>query len=259
MKLIIDLKKIYNNIEFIFYNGKQAEYDFSTFKDGMNRGIGDYTKFLIPQIVNNTNKIIILDSADIIAKKDLSEIYFFDIDDNYFAFALDISAGRFSKYFIFARNKFYSNIGVTLVNVRMFKKDNLYMAGYFARLAYANMPCPTQEMFFMISRYRFKFFPLIYNCPQFLNDDNEKHINNKEYPLIDEFLELQKNSPFRYTKQEIIESENNEVVTHLFTTKILKNKASKKNGKLWINYVKLANVYEILKKKFPETFKYYEE
>ena len=57
MKLIIDLKKIYNNIEFIFYNGKQAEYDFSTFKDGMNRGIGDYTKFLIPQIVNNTNKI----------------------------------------------------------------------------------------------------------------------------------------------------------------------------------------------------------
>lgn len=259
MKPVIDLKKIYNNIEFIFYNGKQAEYDFSTFKDGMNRGIGDYTKFLIPQIVNNTNKIIILDSADIIAKKDLSEIYFFDIDDNYFAFALDISAGRFSKYFIFARNKFYSNIGVTLVNVRMFKKDNLYMAGYFARLAYANMPCPTQEMFFMISRYRFKFFPLIYNCPQFLNDDNEKHINNKEYPLIDEFLELQKNSPFRYTKQEIIESENNEVVTHLFTTKILKNKASKKNGKLWINYVKLANVYEILKKKFPETFKYYEE
>ena len=71
MKLIIDLKKIYNNIEFIFYNGKQAEYDFSTFKDGMNRGIGDYTKFLIPQIVNNTNKIIILDSADIIAKKDV--------------------------------------------------------------------------------------------------------------------------------------------------------------------------------------------
>lgn len=259
MKPIIALKKIYNNVEFIFYNGKQAEYDFSSYKDGMNRGIGDYTKFLIPQIVNNTNRVIILDSADIIAKKDLSEVYFFDLGENYFGFALDISAGRYSKFFIFARNKFYANIGITLVNVAQFKKDNLYMSGYFARLAYSNMPCPTQEMFFMISRYKFKYFPLIYNSPQFFNDDNEQNGNKKKYSLINDYLELQKYSPFKYTKDEIFHAQSNEVVSHLFTTKILKNQANKKNGKIWINYVKLANIYDILKAKYPSTFKYYEE
>jgi len=29
MKPIIDLKEIYENVDFIFYNGKQVEYDFS--------------------------------------------------------------------------------------------------------------------------------------------------------------------------------------------------------------------------------------
>ena len=58
MKPIISLKHICNNVEFIFYDGKQAEYDFGTFGKMEGRGIGDYTKFLIPQIVNNTNKII---------------------------------------------------------------------------------------------------------------------------------------------------------------------------------------------------------
>jgi len=80
------------------------------------RGIGDYAKFLIPEIANNTNKIIILDSADIIVKKDLSEIYFFDLEDNYYGFALDIFAGKTNARFVFTKNKFYANIGCCLVN-----------------------------------------------------------------------------------------------------------------------------------------------
>ena len=46
MKPIIALKKIYNNVEFIFYNGKQAEYDFYIYGKKEFRGIGDYAKFL---------------------------------------------------------------------------------------------------------------------------------------------------------------------------------------------------------------------
>ena len=149
MKPIISLKKIYNNIEFIFYNGKQAQYDFDRYGKKEKRGVGDYTKFLIPEIVNNTNKIIILDSADIIAKKDLSEIYFFDLENNYFGFALDIFAGKTDKYYLFAKNKFYPNIGICLVNIALFRKDNLYKEGFFFRLAYDFLPCPTQEMFFL--------------------------------------------------------------------------------------------------------------
>ena len=257
MKPIIALKKIYNNIEFIFYNGKQAEYDFYIYAKNTRRGVGDYTKFLIPEIVNNTNKIIILDSADIIAKKDLSEIYFFDLEDNYFGFSLDIMAGQNDKLYIFSKNKFYANIGICLINVLLFRKDHLYKAGYFARLAYDFMPCPTQEMFFMISRYKFKYFPLIYNYPEFFTDEEYK---NKIYntSFINIYLKKQNNSMFKYTLDEIIEAEENHVVSHLFYYKPFANTANKKNGKIWVDYAKLANAYDKLKEKYPLTFKLYD-
>lgn len=211
MKAIIELKKIYNNIEFIFYNGKQAEYDFYLYGKKELRGVGDYTKFLIPEIVNNTNKIIILDSADIIAQKDLSEIYFYELEDNYFGFSLDILAGNFDRNSIFARNRFYANIGICLVNVKLFRKDNLYKAGFFARLAYEFMPCPTQEMFFMISRYKFKYFPIIFNYPEFFKDNEfENNIYNSSF--IQLYLNKQNNSMFKYTLDEIIDGEKNKIV-----------------------------------------------
>ena len=56
MKPIIDLKEINENVNFIFYDGKQVEYDFSIFGNKESRGIGDYAKFLIPEIENNKTK-----------------------------------------------------------------------------------------------------------------------------------------------------------------------------------------------------------
>ena len=258
MKPIIELKKIYKNVEFIFYDGKQAEFDFSIYAKTYKRGVGDYARFLIPEIVNNTNKIIILDSADVIVKKDLSEIYFFDLDGYYFGFSLDIFSGKDLKLYPFQRNKFYPNTGICLVNVVLFRKDQLYMNGYFSRLAYDDVPCPYQDMFFMISRYKFKYFPLIYNYPQLFPD--EKQYNDKIYnnPLLNFYLKVQNNSIFKYTLDEIVEAESNHVINHLYSTKPFKKLANKKTGKIWVEYTKLANVYDKLRLKYPEAFKYYE-
>ena len=259
MKPIIALNKINPNVEFIFYDGKQVEYDFLEFGSKERRGLGDYTKFLIPEIVNNTNRILILDSADIIAKKDLSELYYYDIGDNYFAIALDIYAGQRHNSFPFAKNKFYPNIGSCLVNVRLFRRDNLYMAGYFVRFAYDYLPCPTQEMFFLISQYKIKYFPLEYNCPEFFN--NEEEIVHKKYnnSLIKFYMNGQQNSPFKYNLDEIIKADSNTVLQHLFYTKPFLNRTNSKNGKIWINYVKLANVYEKIKLKFPNAVESYDK
>ena len=77
IKKIIDMRKINNKVDFVFYNAKQVEYDFNKAKYD-RRKYGNYAKILIPEIVNNTNKILIIDSGDTLAQKDLSEIYFFD-------------------------------------------------------------------------------------------------------------------------------------------------------------------------------------
>ena len=260
IKPIIDLRRINENSEFVFYNAKQAEYDFGERgkRERRRRGIGDYTRILIPEIVNNTNRIIIMDSGDILAQKDLSELYFFNIEDNYFVFSLEDIAGKYDKFYIFGRNNFYPNSGICLVNVRKFRIDNLYRNAFFAAIAYYKLPCPYQDIFLMISNYKFKYWPLNYNCPQFF--ENNEQIKKKEYntKYIKLWLEKQKNSPFKYSKEELLEAALNPIIIHLYSVKPFKNLANRRNTLMWINYAKMTGLYEQIKKKYPKPFKKYE-
>lgn len=254
IKPIIYLKKLNSRVSFIFYNGKQAEFDFTRENTGW-RGIGEYTRLLIPEIVNNTNKILILDSGDILAKKDLSEIYFFELKDNYFACTLEDIAGQFIHNLIFGRNKFYSNGGVTLINVRKFRKDELYKKAFFTSIAYSFLPCPYQDILLLISNYKFKFFPLNFNCPQ-LYHSREKFIHDKyKSKEINSWIEAQKLSPFRYSEEEMINASLNPVIIHLNKGKPFKNMANKEFKNLWINYAKITNSFEKIKVKYPKPFK----
>ena len=80
---------------------------------------------ILPVIVNNTDKIIIIDSGDILAQKDLSEVFFYDLEDNYFGWTLEYFAGNKGRWYNFAENKFFPNAGICLVNVTLFRKHNL--------------------------------------------------------------------------------------------------------------------------------------
>ena len=214
VKPIVDLKKINNNIEFIFYNGKQAEYDFGERAKQEWRGVGDYARVLIPEIVNNTNRIVIIDSGDLLVNKDLSELYYFDIGDNYFVFSLDEYAGTSKTDIYFAKNNFYPNTGVCLINVRKFREDNLYRTSYFTSLAYSKLICPYQDIFIMISNYKFKFWGLNYNCPQFFRNKDEMD-GTRETLMINSWFDNQI-SPYKYSKEELKEAALNPVITHLY-------------------------------------------
>ena len=209
VKPIVALKRINNNIEFIFYNGKQAEYDFGERAKNEWRGVGDYARLLIPEIVNNTNRIVILDSGDLLVNKDLSELYFFDIEDNYFVFSLDEYAGASKTDIYFAHNNFYPNTGVCLINIRKYREDNLYRTSYFTSLAYSKLICPYQDIFIMISNYKFKFWGLNYNSPQIFKNKEEME-GAKEVGMIDSWFRNQI-SPYKYSKQELKEAGLNPV------------------------------------------------
>ena len=253
IKKMYKLKSINKNVEFIFYNAKQAEYDFSRGKKE-RRGIGDYTRVLAPEIVNNTNRILILDTGDLIVEKDLSELYFFDLGDNYFAFILDISGGRYDTNLIFARSLFYPNTAVCLVNVRKFRKDNLYKEAFFAAIAYEDLPCPYQDIFLIISHFKFKYLPLNYNCDDFYNDERElkeRTVTDK----INNYMKCQKNSPFKYTLNEIFDAAIDSVITHLIIYKPQSNSANKIITDKYRKYAKITGAYDELKNKYPKPFK----
>ena len=253
IKKMYKLKSINKNVEFIFYNAKQAEYDFSRGKKE-RRGIGDYTRVLAPEIVNNTNRILILDTGDLIVEKDLSELYFFDLGDNYFAFILDISGGRYDTNLIFARSLFYPNTAVCLVNVRKFRKDNLYKEAFFAAIAYEDLPCPYQDIFLIISHFKFKYLPLNYNCDDFYNDERElkeRTVTDK----INNYMKCQKNSPFKYTLNEIFDAAIDPVITHLIIYKSQSNSANKIIMDKYRKYAKITGAYVEIKNKYPKPFK----
>jgi len=178
---IVQLKRINKNIDFTFYNAQQAEYDFGEMGKRDYRGIGNYAKILAPEIVNNTNKILVIDSGDTIAQKDISEIFYYDLGDNYFGFTLDLNTGNYeNKNDFFFSNKFYPNTGVCLINVTLFKKDELYKKAFFITRSYNNLVTPQQDIYISIAIYKFKYMPLNFNCLHFYNKNIQKNQKKKK-------------------------------------------------------------------------------
>ena len=244
IKKIINLRKINKKVEFIFYNAKQAEYDFEIGRSD-HRGVGNFAKILIPQIINNTNKILILDSGDILCQKDLSEIYYYDLEDNYFGWIMDRCAGNY--HIIddkFMSNNFHPNTGVLLVNIKLFRKDELYKKSVFMSKSYNTFKCPTQDILITISNYKFKFIPLNYNIHFY-----EK---NQEF---ERYQRTQRFSPYKYSSNELLDALKDPVIYHFYLHKIQHNEDCNKLVFQWLSYANLTGVYDILKLKYPKPFK----
>ena len=69
------------------------------------------------------------------------------------------------------------------------------------------------------------------------------------------WFSLQINSPFRYSKEELLEASKNPVIIHLYDNKPFGNNANSNNTLAWINYAKMAGVYNEVKEKYPNVFK----
>ena len=101
------------------------------------------------------------------------------------------------------------------------------------------------------SNYKFVYFPLNYNCPQFFDDD-EKNVTDNNSRGINHWLFFQQFSPFKYSKQELLEASRDPVILHLYKNKPFLNMANTENTLAWINYAKLAGVYDEVKMKYPK-------
>lgn len=253
IKKIIDLRKINFKVDFIFYNAKQVEFDFDRAKNE-RRKYGNYAKILSPEIVNNTNKILILDSGDIIAQKDLSEIYFYDLKDNYFGWTLEICAGYYLEYKDkFKTNNFHPNAGVVLVNIRLFRKDELYKKAVFVGKSYHYFECPVQDILITITNYKFVYFPLNYNLVLYYENDSDS-LNRRMIPSIGVWLKIQRFSPHKYTFDEIVDAMTDPVIHHFYLEKMQDLKRCNKYVFQWLKYVNITGKYLELKEKYKEPF-----
>ena len=155
---------------------------------------------------------------------------------------------------IIARNKFYPNGGVCLINVRKFREDNLYKEAFYTSIAYENLPCPFQDILLVISHFKFKFFPLNYNCQQYFNDEEQMKERRIDTKWIQQYIKNQQKSPFKYTLDEIIDAAIDPIINHLYQTKPHLNLANKKQMNKVREYAAMAGVVKKIKKKFPQSF-----
>jgi len=251
IKKIIKLKRFHDNVDFIFYNSIQAEYDFGDRAKKEYRGIGDYTRILAPEIVNNTDRILIVDTGDVIAQKDISEVYNFNLEDNYFAWILEDTAGNENadenKFF---RNNFYPNTGICLINVKLWRENDLYKKSILVSRAYNILPCPYQDIIFVVSDFKFKYMPLKYNCKLFFENDKQMENRDVNSKYIKKWIENQKYSPYRYSVEEILEAATDPVINHIYQEKIYKGVGCNKLTIQWIKYAITSGFYEEIKKKY---------
>ena len=212
-------QKINNNSDFTFYSCAQGEI-YYTDNSPQFRGVGDYLRFTILEEVNNTEKLLILDSGDIFVNKDLYELYNIDLEDKYFAAVIEANAGNkkvakhFSSFFL---NYLYFNGGVVLFNTHLWKKDNLYKKTFTMTLQYEKFSCPFQEVLLMISQGNIKYLDLKYNCVPLYNTEEEMRQKSPKQKYINKYIKKQNvNNPFKFSLEEIIEGASDPVITHCY-------------------------------------------
>ena len=115
--------KIREDVEFNFYNAKKVKTDL---KGLTRKGDGLNAKLIIPQLLpDDVERIIILDTGDLLVIKDLSEVYHWNMSDCLYAGVPAASVGKLAKI---SNKKFniYISCGSFLIDVKKVKKINIY-------------------------------------------------------------------------------------------------------------------------------------
>jgi len=247
MEKIFSLReKINTRSEFIFYNGEKAEIDFKEGAKISERGIVDYARLLIPELIDdNIEKIISLDIGNIIVEKDLYELYMKNVTDLAYFGVHD----AYSKCFMkspFNHKYDYSNGGVLLLNIKKFKEINIYkymVKMYKYILDKTKFYRPYSDIMNDFLPWKCEdYLPLEYNMPEFIKLNRN---NQTDYKI------WCKNCSYYYNKKnDVINAEKNVVIRNYENYPIYKGKGNKYMQNEWLKYADLTGFGEEIRKKY---------
>ena len=242
-------KKINEKSEFIFYNGEQAEIDFKEGAKTSERGIVDYARLLIPELIDDSiESVISLDIGNIIVEKDLYDLYELyknNLTNLAYYGVQDVYSKCFMKS-IFNHKANYTNGGVLLINIKKFKEINIYkymvkMFKYIFNKTKFYRPYSDIMNDFLPWKCE-EYLPLEYNMPEFikLNENNQT-----------DYLIWRKNCSFYYAKKDdVINAEKNVVIRNYENYPVYKGKGNKYMQKEWLKYADLTGFGEEIRKNY---------
>ena len=187
MKKLNSLKvKINNNSDFIFYNGSRVEEDFGKKIIKEKFGTGEYAKLLASELLDkNIERVIILDSGDLLIQKDLLELYNYPLNDYLIMGVIDPYAFCVKYLSFFFRKYKYINAGVVIYNLKKWREMNLYqdIVKFYKSFNYKKLLTPHQDIINCFLPFEsIGYLPLKYNFNEVIYiNKNDTQIGAKIY------------------------------------------------------------------------------
>lgn len=248
MKKLNSLKyKINNNSEFIFYNGQEAEEVFGLQTVNEIRGMGEYARLLSLKLINFTDRVIVLDSADLIIKNDLLELYNYPLDDLLFRGSVDPLIHCFDCIFYNKEN--FINGGVILFNLKKCKEMNIYqnIITFYKEFKYKSRLCtPYQDILNnFLPSISMGLLPLRFNMQGYAE------IKNNISVFKCELIYLHNCSIFYKKRKEIEEEEKKLVIRHYNHFKVYAGIGSNLKEE-WKYYANKTGFYKEICQNYPK-------
>ena len=212
--------KINNSTEVIVYNCANIATDFKIKEDSKDTFSKDYAKLCAFKVLKNIQKIIFLDADDCMVQKDLSELYNLDMNDVYGRGISEVvsmkTPSEWLDQYLYDKSH-YINTGVILVNLELCQRDDFY--GKAMELNnkedfYTKTENPVQDLLNVLMRKKIEFFHPKYNKISFYENPEDKSDETKWYPWVVEALKIGERNNHFYTKEDLIEADNNPIIIH---------------------------------------------
>jgi len=221
------LTNLNNFTEIIVYNANPALKDFNIRPDTQEKFGTEYAKLYAFKILKDIQKIIFLDSDDIMVQKDLSELYELKMDDIY---ARGIAEEPGLKYqqiewydkYIMDKSH-YINGGVMLINLELCQRDNIYEKAIELNNNefYMKTESPMQDILNVLLRKKIEFFHPKFNKINFYENPSDKDDESKWYTFMQQTIKLGEKNNHIYTKEELLEADGDPTIVHYYLDKSL--------------------------------------
>ena len=251
MKKLNSLKyKINNNSEFIFYNGSKAVDDFGQHIKFEIYGVGEFARMMAPELIKDTDRILVFDSGDLFIEKDIYELYNYPLDDKLIKGVIDPYTECFPQYYSF-RKENYLNGGLILFNSKKWREMGIYqdIVNFYNSFKYkGKLPTPFQDILnTFLPSLAIGTLPLRYNFQGYYDIKSNKDFNQQSYYSLIYNLHC---SLYKGRDDLLIEEEENLVIRHNNKFKIHKGELSNELKKKWNYYANLTGFYDEICKNY---------
>ena len=251
MKKLNSLKyKINNNSEFIFYNGSKAVDDFGQHIKFEIYGVGEFARMMAPELIKDTDRILVVDSGDLFIEKDIYELYNYPLDDKLIKGVIDPYTECFPQYYSF-RKENYLNGGLILFNSKKWREMGIYqdIVNFYNSFKYkGKLPTPFQDILnTFLPSLAIGTLPLRYNFQGYYDIKSNKDFNQQSYYSLIYNLHC---SLYKGRDDLLIEEEENLVIRHNNKFKIHKGELNNELKKKWNYYANLTGFYDEICKNY---------